>query len=265
MEFGLAQIGAVTFEGYWEDDIFMRIRQSGRFFEQEILERWEPWYREAEVILDAGANLGNHSIYWAVHTSAGKIVAFEPYEANFELLKRNIARNTAGQVVCEQKAAGSRSGQVRLAAPVERSSLGNASFCYCENEEMTEDAVAEAVSLDDYVREAGLGQVDFVKIDTEGFELEVLRGMDSLLYQFSPAVWVETEESHAAETVRYMERHGYFLADVQRMNCLFLHPRKFPDARPMETGKMLAALLEASERAVINEIRYEELKHRRLL
>ena len=128
-----AIIGNTVIFGYNDEDIFENIRNSGRFFEQDILDRWLPYYRNAKTIMDVGANLGNHTLYFCKNTKANSIYAFEPYVDNYRLLNRNVKFNDCGNVICNQFAVGGTTGKAVPVRLPDKRYLGNVQYRYADD------------------------------------------------------------------------------------------------------------------------------------
>lgn len=73
------------------------------------------------------------------------------------------------------------------------------------------------ISLD----ELNLPKVDFVKIDVEGFELEVLKGMKKVIADSSPTLYIEIFEKNISAANRLLENYGYSLVMSSGNNYLF--------------------------------------------
>ena len=56
-----------TLYGFDNDYIFSTIKNTDNFYEIEVLDNWNQYFDDVQVILDVGANIGNHSIYWSLH------------------------------------------------------------------------------------------------------------------------------------------------------------------------------------------------------
>lgn len=78
---------------YSQDLIQSEIVDRGTFYESDQLQIMSSYIKKDAVILDIGANIGNHSVYWATHNRAKKVYAFEPVRRTFEILQKNIQIN----------------------------------------------------------------------------------------------------------------------------------------------------------------------------
>ena len=72
------------------------------FFALDILNNY---LNDESVIVDVGAFIGNHSLYWAINNNARKVYAFEPLLENYKILKKNIKINKLKGVVIAKNVA----------------------------------------------------------------------------------------------------------------------------------------------------------------
>jgi FkbM family methyltransferase len=135
------------------------------------------------VCFDVGANEGNFSALLLAALPGAHIHAFEPHPRNFARLKQRVAQST--RVVCHQTAVGDSSGTTTL---YDRSDLDGSSHASLHEGVITaihgKNAVAVEVpldTLDQFVAKNTIQAVDFLKIDTEGHEMAVLRGARELI------------------------------------------------------------------------------------
>jgi FkbM family methyltransferase len=147
------------------------------------------------VVVDVGANVGILSLQIAQAVPAGRVFAFEPTHYAFARLKRNLELNPglAARVEAVQAFVSSAS-DVRpgLSAYASWRVDGTSSGTHPLHGGTAKSAdEIGAVSLDDFVAQRGLPRVDFIKIDTDGHELEVLRGARRLLARHRPVVVFE--------------------------------------------------------------------------
>lgn len=88
---GITNVQGIEFYvPYYPTDFIQRILvETGSFYEQYyILEPLDKYLNKESIVFDAGANIGNHTLYWAKKTRVKKVYAFEPVEDTFEILKK---------------------------------------------------------------------------------------------------------------------------------------------------------------------------------
>ena len=134
-------------------------------------------------VVDAGANWGYFTLLAASQVGrTGRVIAFEPDPRVFDLLERNLALNAFPHAVALPMAAGRAAGTLTLDGydphahnrGISRVREGGAAASPTSSP--TSFTVA-AARLDDVLRERGVGEVDFIKIDVEGAEDAVFEGM----------------------------------------------------------------------------------------
>lgn len=152
--------------------------------------------RPGDTFLDVGAHYGYFSVIARRRVGpSGRVVAFEPGRATARLLRRNLAR--AGGAVVEECAVHEHAGTIELhdfgaGHSALNTVLGTARVPPEERRRLRGRAYAvAAVCLDGYCAAHGLSPA-MVKIDAEGAETAILRGMRRVLHDAGPLVAVET-------------------------------------------------------------------------
>jgi len=171
--------------------------------------------------VDAGAYIGRHTLAYARAVGpAGRVIAVEPLPANFRLLQHNVRRNGYQQLVhCAACALGRAAGQVRLGYDKE-TSIASAYG------EFPLHLTVEQRSLDDLLSEQGIAQIDFLKIDVEGAELDLLEGSRQVL-DASPRARLVVEIHARPDTIdacpvhRWLRERGYSIAALHEEQRLF--------------------------------------------
>lgn len=141
------------------------------------------------IIIDAGANAGVFSL-WASHLAPqGTIYAFEPSTVTHQVLLKNIkpyanihpVQSGLGQVAGEQTLFldEGNTGSHTLADSTRGQAHSHAGW---RNE------TVKIEQLDEFVKTHNLPRVDFIKIDTEGSEANILRGARETIKRFSPVI-----------------------------------------------------------------------------
>ncbi|TVR84875.1 MAG: FkbM family methyltransferase, partial [Rhodospirillales bacterium] len=154
---------------------------------------------------DVGANIGAYSVQLSKRCSPGGTVhSFEPVYHIRQKLHLNLAVNGARNVTVNDFALGDQDALLEMHQVKEgvfragtSSFVKNATIQAMGNDKFVVD-VAKTRTLDGYVAEMGFQRIDFIKIDVEGFEFNVLRGGIKSIRQFRPAIILEFE----------FDRHG---------------------------------------------------------
>jgi FkbM family methyltransferase len=158
-------------------------------YEPDTLRVIDAFVADGHVCLDIGANVGAVTLAMARRVgSSGKVYAFEPGGVPYARLARNIALNPSIQprVVALQLGVSSEPGTLYW-NPDEHHNPANATLLAAAGTPTT------VVSVDAFVAATKLARVDFVKIDVEGMEYEVLSGGRATWRTFQPVFYLETE------------------------------------------------------------------------
>ena len=177
--------------------------------ETQLLRRLLSRYRS---FVDCGANLGYYSVLAARTLSApARVFAFEPAAGNFVLLERNIAENgLASQVMAHRLALGARECEAELI--LETGNAGGHSL-FAAN--VSSPKTTETIRLARLDAVLGDVVVDIIKLDTQGAELDILRGAATLLARDHPLLvmewwpWALQRAGGAAVLAQLLESFGY--------------------------------------------------------
>ena len=165
------------------EDLSNDIALKRDYFEKEILEYLAGRYPQQEIILDIGANIGNHSVYFSQYLENVAIIAFEPVVENYKLLTLNT-RNLPN-IITRNEAVGAFRGQVGLQV-----NQGNMGACEIQKEYSVErgDRKVQQVRVDDLFL---IPRVTLIKIDVEWYEPEVLAGAKAIIADDQPLILIE--------------------------------------------------------------------------
>ena len=179
------------------------------------------------IVIDVGANIGYNTLY-AAHCVGpqGRVYALEPAQDNLTVLYSNIFANQLRNVLVLPSAAG---GTVGIREFYIRGDVSAVNSLFHDNfyAEITDKVEVLTAPLDDLLSITP----DLVKIDVEGGELDVLRGMTRMLQ--SPALrliieWHPTLQQAAGHTPaqlpRYLMDQGFTLRLVTHTHTRALHP-----------------------------------------
>lgn len=137
--------------------------------------------RDGDTFIDVGANIGFISALAVAQVGkTGQVHAFEPVPLYFDMLTAFAKNNTDYRVFLNQMALGDHSGRVEIHVT---KGLGMSTLVkgLRDEEEIVETVQVPIRRLDGYIEEHGLEKIALIKIDVEGYELSVLRGLSGYL------------------------------------------------------------------------------------
>jgi FkbM family methyltransferase len=184
----IIEIAGRVFEIYGDDDY---LRGVGEEFEPNTVDIFSQLCRRDSRVLDVGSNIGMTALALSQICPDGKIVAIEPLPRTFQYLTRNVAKSGASNVKTYNFALGSAEGSVLMQG---HPSNFACSFVADSYSIPTSDHFSQQVPvkrLDDVFPQLSLDRLDLLKIDVEGFELEVLAGAAETLNIYKPIIFME--------------------------------------------------------------------------
>lgn len=178
-----------------------QIRRGTFLTDEKEYSRLDEWVSAGDWVIDVGANIGHYTLRLSSIVGAnGRVLAFEPISATFELLASNVARAGVANVTLLNAASSDKTEVVAMEIPSFDSGLDN---YYMAN--ISDDGDVSCLTL--AIDSLKLPQrVAFVKIDAEGHELPVLEGMRELLLRDKPVLVVEVSNDKIQQ---YLEPIGY--------------------------------------------------------
>ena len=152
--------------------------QSEISYEVNVWNNIKPFINEGDLIFDIGGNIGQYALRFSEAVGdGGKVISFEPDYKNFAFLQFNVNINACKNIECKNVGLGAKSETMELFRDTVtggRMSSFGAKYRYNKSE-----GVSDFVKVETYAgMEKIFGTPDFVKIDVEGYESEVLKGID---------------------------------------------------------------------------------------
>lgn len=180
-------------------------------------EGFERLLREIEpnfCVVDVGANIGTTTVSFARRCRL--VVSFEPSTRNFEKLVEAVKLNNLKNVVPVNKGVGSKPGEYKLYKVVDNNPGMNRILSGAAADERFDYEKVVINTLESELTALKIGQVDVIKIDVEGFELEVLQSAEKILERDKPALFVELDDNNlreqgasAARLVAFLKSKNY--------------------------------------------------------
>lgn len=190
----------IAVEGIYE-------RRFLRFFKREL--------PPGAVMIDIGANIGNHALY--LHRDCAEVHCFEPNPRAAERLEHNVALNHAANVHVHRVGLGSKDAILNFASNI-AGNLGNSGFSTASLHPGEYETIELPIrNADDAIAALSLDRIDFIKIDVEGLEEQVFEGLKGTIRQYRPLIAFEYHGQLTARSAFDHIRHclpDYTIADM---------------------------------------------------
>jgi FkbM family methyltransferase len=185
----------------------------GKFYEIDLLEAIAQIQRRG-IYVDVGTHIGNHALFFATECPSTLVIGFEPWSASCVLAKQTMKANkmTHKVKIFNKPVSDVEGALVTYTPPKIGRNTGSGTTCTGGD--------LRAVSVDGTLSKLGAHQpVALIKIDVEGFELEVLKGAAETIERWRPIIGVETKTQTAyaridsfLTTLFHYERAGRYCA-----------------------------------------------------
>ena len=180
------------------------------------------------IVVDVGANIGLHTLNMArIVGNTGQVFAFEPDPSNFEILKKNVKINNYKNIILEQKAVGDKHGRTTSY----QSDHPGKHRIFPQTEQAKSQVQVELTNLDNYFDSDMTDKINFIKIDVEGLEFSVLKGMKNILknskkikilFEFMPENTIEVGFT-PIELLNYLTSNDFKLYCMDNKTKKLLH------------------------------------------
>jgi len=186
-------------------DTIQRYHYAGSFYEIEDLKLIKAVVGMGKCCLDVGANVGNHAIFFAKEMNARSVVCFEPNCIALEILKINVALNRAAAINLDLAAFAL--GADRARGAIETRHENNLGFGVLK---VSGEGGVDVATGDELLTSE---RFSFAKIDVEGHEMAVLRGLEHTIARDRPTIYVEVNNANAKIFKAWTETHDYVVKE----------------------------------------------------
>ncbi len=191
-----------------QNDVIQKEHLEGRFYEPEELAMISRFVNAESRCLDIGANVGNHVIYLCKCLGVRELTAIEPTPAARILLLLNLRLNDLLEQVDTSYLGVGLSDRVTTAnASVPQNNLGGSRLVESSDGDLKLTTGDQLLGQEHY---------DFIKIDVEGMEIEVLRGMQQLIDRCRPTMFIEVDTQNQSAFQAWLEANSYAVAESYR-------------------------------------------------
>lgn len=184
-----------------------------------------------DVIFDIGANVGQTVDFYQDLYPKANIYSFEPVPSTFKHLKDHCA--DMSNVSCFDIAFGEKEERQTIKVMADANSVLNSlntdvQADLCSSDEDYDSVEIKVKRLDDFAKQEGVKHIDLLKVDTEGFEMPVLRGASELLDSQAISTVIceagfmrtNTRNTYFGDINDFLEAKGYALFEVCEMGHL---------------------------------------------
>lgn len=168
-----------------------------------------------DIVVDIGAHVGYFTLFAAKRATEGKVIAFEPSNESFLLLEKNIKINSYKNIIPEKIAITKIKGKQILYLNRENE-ISNT--IYKQKENLSEEKI-NTMTLQDIFEKYRLEKIDFLKMDCEGAEYEIIMNVPSSILNKIQKISMEIHEEMVPYTkevmIENLKKHG-FNVEIQK-------------------------------------------------
>lgn len=171
-----------------------------------------------QTIFDIGGYIGLHSIFFAHATGKeGKVITFEPNPVNYREILFNIKLNNLKNITVFPIGIGKEESELELIVdPIyfSRSTFDNIEK-KSNKKQILKHFNVKINSIDNLMKKKNLPKPDFIKIDVEGFENNVIQGMVNLINDYKPDLFIEIHKNIENEMIKPLIRNDYLFYHIE--------------------------------------------------
>jgi FkbM family methyltransferase len=197
------------------EDAIQKYLINGQFYEKDELEIMRKYCKPGSVIVDVGANVGNHAVYFSKFFDAKTIYVIEPIPRAFRMLLANLCLNYCHNVNVDF--VGVALGHIETVGyPFQiygEDNLGSVTLYPYEVQSERKDLLYAPVKIVPGDKLFENIEIDFIKIDVEGMELEVLEGLKNTIAKCRPNMYIEVQTRNIDAFLEYLKTNDYEIAE----------------------------------------------------
>jgi len=195
------------------DDAIQKEHLRGNLFDYAELVEMSKLITDGDTIIDIGANVGNHTVYFSKKYTNSKIIPFEPHPEALSILRKNIADNSCVNVESRYLGIGlsDTNGSDHMIRGG-KNNLGNSRLICTDS--IAEETLKSNVNYCEIEIAQGDNILlnenpDFIKIDVEGHELNVLNGLEQTIECHRPGLFLEVNKANDIIFKEWVLKNGY--------------------------------------------------------
>lgn len=214
MLLGRKKVGDHIYQVEEETKIFLRENTMDAFILWETFGHKAYEYSGFEIkpqdtVVDIGGHIGIFSVYAARKAYKGLVLSFEPFRENFEILKKNKELNKLANLKINNLAITSKGGYINL--NISKSNSGGHSIHGVDTEETLK---VSSITLKDIFERNKIKKIDYLKIDTEGAEFDIILNSPKEIFKKISKIVMEyhdfvSERNNHRQIIDYLRKCGF--------------------------------------------------------
>lgn len=186
--------------------------------------------KDDDIVVDIGANIGIFSIYAAKRAKRGKVYSFEPFLPHYTRLKNNIGLNKLNNITAYNLAVSNKKGKSRFF--ISNISSGMHSLYRLEKTKQRSVHVKK-ISFNEFILRSKIQKIDFLKLDCEGSEYDILYSLSKSNLGKIKKVSLEFEElnnekNNSSYLKKFLNKAGFHvyidkINDKEKMGRMYAH------------------------------------------
>jgi FkbM family methyltransferase len=199
------------------------------------------YIKEGDIVIEAGSNLGSETLLISKLIGKGHIYGFEPNPYTFERLKINVSINELRNVAVYDYAMGEKNGEISFNIYPKGFCNPGMSSKYMETAASKKITVVQK-TLDTFIKENNISKVNFIKMDIQGAEMDMIMGSDDTISRFKPVIFTEAYKLYNDLDAIYnrIKNYGYNIYLIDEKNMTLMKPGELKEGNWLmvyETGK----------------------------
>jgi FkbM family methyltransferase len=183
-----------------ENDEIQRHWVNNVFYEERELREMSRYIKPKSAILDIGANVGNHAMWFDKNTDPRIVYVIEPHPRAISIMLQNAAINYCHRICFDYLGVAFGEFNSKCTVMEENNNLGATKL------KVSDKGFVNTIPGDDLML-----LPDFIKIDVEGMEIETIRGIDKTIRKCRPNMFVEVETSNDETFRDVMKEYNYVI------------------------------------------------------
>ncbi len=177
-------------------------------------EAYEKKIKASGFVIDAGGHIGSFAI--KASDNATSVISFEPIKENYDILCENIRLNKLNSVCALNVGLADTEGLKNF--DFDSSSISTSTSSFKRGKKNINMVLV--TTIDSYCNKNKIKEIDFIKLDVEGGELEVLKGSIKMLKKCKPYIAAEIHsERLEKEITKFLKSFGYTLDGMYKNSC----------------------------------------------